>query len=175
LKYKKLLGVSIGIKGSHLDFVRGQGMGIAAADRVLVELTSRDVQRIWSASHDVAKSHDQDVLTALAQNIAEIVVATDGIDLGGALRPNRATLDFVIRKLRHFAMSDSCLCTLYPHYDLFNPADEAQAGHVAIISEETIPYASVYTCRCGKCGATYTAEERDYHYMWWQWIATGRV
>jgi hypothetical protein len=140
-----------------------------SADKVLADLTSRDAQRIRAASHDVARSWDLDLLRTLACEGWAIEAATRGIELGGALRSNRAVLDFALKKLRHMATSDACLCTLYPAYDMFDPAAEEKAGRLAIISEKAIPYASVFTCRCAGCGATYTAEERDYHYMWWQW------
>jgi hypothetical protein len=143
------------------------------ADSLLADLTSRDAQRIWAASHAVAKVGDGALLRALSAEVGAIEAATDGVELGGALRPNRVALEFAIKKLRHVATSDDCLCTLYPTYDLFDPAAQADAGHIAILAEETIPYASIYSCRCATCGADYTAEERDYHYMWWEWTAVG--
>ena len=61
---------------------------------LLADFTSVDSQRIWSASHDVAKSWDRSFLLALAPHADAISVATRDIELGGALPPKPATLDF---------------------------------------------------------------------------------
>ena len=52
---------------------------------LLADFTSVDSQRIWSASHDVAKSWDRSFLLALAPHADAIAVATRDIELGGAL------------------------------------------------------------------------------------------
>jgi hypothetical protein len=144
-----------------------------SADRVLADLISRDAQRIWAASHDVIRSQDLTLLRALASEGWAIETATHAVELGGALRPNRATLDFALKKLLHVATSDACLCTLYPTYDMFDLAREVQAGHVAILPEVSSPDERVITCSCARCNATYNVEEREYHYPWWQWSARG--
>jgi hypothetical protein len=85
------------------------------------------------------------------------------------MRPNRATLEFAIRKLRFVATSDACLCALYPHHDLDDPEREQKQGRVVIDTVRDAPYAEITECRCTTCDTAFTIERGEYHYSWWSW------
>ncbi len=136
---------------------------------ILDDLTSRDTHRIWSASHGVIKLRDREMLAELARHVDAIERATHGIELGGALRPNRVALEAAVRKLRFAADGAKCLCGFYLDYDLFGPEDEAKGGHIAIISQVDKPYAETYVCECNSCRQRYAVERFEYHYAWWKW------
>ena len=138
---------------------------------LLEDILSKDPHRIWSASGAIRHLRDRDELAVLIARLDDIKQATQGVPLGGALRPNSSHLDFAIRKLEFLKHSGECMCALYPMDDLYNPADEAKAGHVEI--ESTVlgeaKWVDYYVCRCMLCDKHYRVEEREYHYSWWKW------
>jgi hypothetical protein len=146
-----------------------QDLGNSVKHSLLDDLVSRDPHRIWSASHEVIRLRERGLLSELALHVDEIERATHGIELGGALRANRAALEAAIRKLRFAADGARCLCGFYLDYDLFNPEDEAKDGHIAIISQIDKPYAETYVCECNSCHQRYAVERFEYHYPWWKW------
>jgi hypothetical protein len=146
---------------------------MTAAD-LLADLTSQDTTRIWSASHAIITSHDLETLRSLAHHVGTMTAATDGTDLGGGLRPNRAALEFAMRKLLFVAEGTRCLCELYPLYDLFDPEKLAAANHVVITAEKITDHTSIYACTCQSCKTRYSVERFDYHYPWWTWQITPR-
>jgi hypothetical protein len=139
---------------------------------LLNALLSKDPTRIWSAACAIRTLRDPDALAALATHIVAIKTATKGIDLGGAVRPNASHLDFALRKLEFVRAGRGCLCQLYPEDDFYDPQREADAGHVeildTIVNVEEWKHAMI--CRCLQCGQRYTADERHYHYIWWEWV-----
>jgi hypothetical protein len=139
---------------------------------LLPEFLSRDPQRIWAAAGAVMRCWDRAALRRLAVRAADIRAATDGIDLGGALRPNATHLAFALRKIA-FAEGDACLCGLYPDYDMFAPAREAAEARVVVSSERFDDGTGHYTCRCCACGQGFAVrEETGYHYPWYVWEVT---
>lgn len=137
---------------------------------LLEDLTSGDSQRIWSSSCAVATLRDTAELDVLAAHLPEIKRATRNIPLGGALFPNDDRLKFAIAKLEYVKNKAGCLCALYPRYLFYNPNKEQEAGNVRILTatgRET--WNPNYSCQCTVCGATYSVEEGDHHYTWWQW------
>jgi hypothetical protein len=138
---------------------------------VLDDILSKDPHRIWSASGAIRHLRDRHELAVLVAHLDDIKQKTQGVPLGGALRPNSSHLDFAIRKLEFLKHSSGCMCELYPMDDLYNPGDEAKAGHVVI--EATVlddaKWVDYYVCRCAFCDRRYRVEEREYHYWWWKW------
>ncbi len=68
-------------------------------DEVLADFLSRDATRIWHAAGAVMASWDRSVLRALAAEAGAIRAATEGVPLGGVLRPNATHLGFALRKM----------------------------------------------------------------------------
>jgi hypothetical protein len=67
---------------------------------ILDKFTSKNSQEIWSASCEVAKCNNLELLDSLAIDIKTIENATKGINLGGGLCSNSYHLDFALKKLR---------------------------------------------------------------------------
>ncbi len=135
------------------------------------DLVSKDTTRIWSGACAVRRLRDRGELAMLAEHIDEIKNATQGIALGGALRPNSSHLAFAIMKLEQVRGTQECLCSLYALDDQYNPSTEETDGNVQILETTLIEdkWADFYTCRCTQCDARYRVEEREYHYTWWAW------
>ena len=138
---------------------------------VLDDILSKDPQRIWLASGAIRHLRDGDELAVLVAHMDDIKQATQGVPLGGALRPNSSHLDFAIRKLEFLKHSSECMCALYPMDDLYNPANEAKEGYVEIKATvlDDAKWVDYYVCRCTLCDKHYRVEEREYHYWWWKW------
>lgn len=110
-------------------------------------------------------------LKHLASHLPDIRRQTDGIALGGALRPNASHLEFALRKLEIVRLSEECLCSLYYLDDLFDPTREEKAGNIRITAVARIDgkWVDYYECTCTLCGKRFRVEEREYHYTWWAW------
>jgi hypothetical protein len=136
---------------------------------VLADFLSRDASRIWRAAGTVMASWDRVGLRRLAAEAEAIRTATEGVPLGGMLRPNATHLNFALRKLE-FAVGDACLCGLYPTYDMFDPDREAERGHVVVEAVENADWTAVHAVRCGSCGQAYrVTQEFGGHYVTARW------
>mgnify|MGYP001552114095 CR=1 FL=1 len=140
---------------------------------LLDDLLSKAPTRIWSASCAIRTLRDSALLAELATHIEQIRTSTQGIDLGGALRPNSSHLNFALRKLEWAQNSEGCLCGLYPLDDLYDPNQEAKAGNIQILSTHYLEngYLDFYETECALCNTRFRVEEQDYHYTWWSWKA----
>lgn len=138
---------------------------------ILDKFTSKKSQEIWSASCEVAKCHNLELLDSLAIDIKTIESATKGINLGGGLCPNSYHLEFALKKLRYVEQRSGCLCALYPEYMFFNPIDEEKTCSITITEIVRIDgkWIDYYRCKCNQCHASYKVEERDGHFTFWSW------
>jgi hypothetical protein len=137
---------------------------------LLEDITSGDAHRIWESSCAIAKLRDTHELDVLAAHLPEIEKKTEGIDLGGALFPNREHLKFALRKLRYHKAKAGCLCRLYPDRLMFNPIREEEAGNIRILeSLRSNERNDSYRCQCVHCATIFNVEEGEYHYTWWAW------
>ena len=145
-----------------------------SAMRLLDDIVSRDPARIWSSACAIRTLRDKQALSTLASHLDMIRERTQGVSLGGALRPNSSHLQFALKKLEFVKSSSECLCALYPQDEMYDPAKEEAQGHVRIL--ETVRLAGGWVdhhqCACSLCGANYRVEEREYHYTWWAWMRT---
>ena len=136
---------------------------------LLEDITSRDTHRIWSSSCEIAVLRDETQLDFLAAHLAEIKEKTEGVELGGGFFPNAEHLRFAIRKLEFHKSKKGCLCLLYPHRLMYNPAKEEEAGNIRILETVEQDWAATYVCRCALCGTTFKVQQGEYHYTWWEW------
>lgn len=138
---------------------------------LLDDLLSKDPTRIWSVSSAIRTLRDSALLAELATHIEQIRTSTQGIDLGGALRPNSSHLNFALRKLEWVRNSEGCLCGLYALDDMYDPPREAEAGNITILSTQYMEGGNVdfYNAKCNVCGTLFRIWEQDYHYPWWSW------
>ncbi|MCA2016443.1 hypothetical protein LDJ79_09995 [Vibrio tritonius] len=139
---------------------------------ILDKFTSKNPQQIWSASCEVAKCNNLELLDSLAVDIIAIENATKGITLGGALCPNSYHLEFALKKLRYVKNRAGCLCALYSEYMFFNPIDEEKNGNITITEIVKIDgkWIDYHICKCNKCHVSYKVEERGGHFAFWSWI-----
>ncbi|MBZ9750783.1 hypothetical protein K7W42_07900 [Deinococcus sp. HMF7604] len=142
------------------------------AASLLADLTSRDPQRVWAASHAVIRLPVAARLP-LVPHLAAIRQATDGLDLGGAFYSNNDHLRQALRTLEA-ARDGRCSCTLYPGYLFYNPNKEQASGAVNILSTSPPDWNMTYRCGCRVCGTEYTVEQGEYHYTWWDWTPIPR-
>lgn len=138
---------------------------------LLEDITSKDPQRIWASACAIRTLRDPQTLALLVAHLDEIKQSTNGVPLGGALRPNASHLAFAIRKLEFVKNQSGCLCSLYTLDDLYDPAKEEQAGNIRILAStsDKETWSSVYECQCCLCQARYHVEQGEYHYTWWAW------
>jgi hypothetical protein len=137
---------------------------------ILSDLTSGNADQIWEGACAIRDLRDLRELRELALHLPEIRSKTEGIRLGGAVRPNSSHLEFALRKLEFVADPSGCLCRLYPQDDLFSPEREEGAGAVRILDRVLKNgYLDFYLCECTSCAQRYRVEEGEYHYTWWKW------
>lgn len=138
---------------------------------LLDDLTSKDPTRIWAASSAIRTLRDSVLLAELAAQIEQIRASTQGVELGGVLRPNASHLNFALRKLEWVRNAEGCLCGLYPLDEMYDPDREAEVGNVRRLTTQYLEggYIDFYETECTICGACFRVEERDYHYTWWSW------
>jgi hypothetical protein len=138
---------------------------------LLDDITSRDPVRIWSGSCAIRTLRDKRELGILATHLDMIRERTQGVPLGGALRPNSSHLQFALRKLEFVKSSSQCLCVLYLEDEMYDPGKEEAQGNVCILQTVRLDggWVDHYHCQCSECGANYRVEERESHYTWWTW------
>ena len=137
------------------------------------DFASGDATRVWSAAWAVIRTHDPRLLGPLAPEAGRIARALDGMELGGALVPNRVAVDEALRRLRHVHLGSGCLCALYPGFDRYDPTREGAAGHVHPDAPvvDRAAYETRWQAVCAECGAPFTVTEvGGYHYPWWRWV-----
>ncbi|MFB9990856.1 hypothetical protein ACFFLM_02500 [Deinococcus oregonensis] len=80
--------------------------------KLLQDLISRDVQRVWAAAHPVIRLPAHERLL-LVPSLAALQRATEDLDLGGSFFSNNEHLRQAVRALEA-ARDGRCSCTLSP-------------------------------------------------------------
>jgi hypothetical protein len=135
---------------------------------LLGDLTSGDSFRVWRASWDVIRSRDTAELDTLRDALPQIRRATQGVDLGGMIRPNRDALEHALARVAEFR-SWSCWCDDYPRLLQYDPNKELEFGHVDIVDRADAELPVTYEAVCSVCGRRFTVEEGEHHALWWRW------
>jgi hypothetical protein len=140
---------------------------------VLADLLSGDAHRIWLGASAVTRQWDRNDLLWLAGHAAAIRQATNGIDLGGALRPNAVILDLAMQRLA-MAMGDGCFCALYMKDFFADPKREAAELRVKVISQKDDPktWQTHWQLSCCTCRQGYAVTQDDsWHFPHFAWVA----
>lgn len=143
----------------------------------LDDFLSRDPHRVWRASCAVQTCFDRAVLKDLAAHIDQIEVATAGLDLGGAFRPNSDLLALALRILRFVLGQSGCLCTFFPDDPMYDLHHLTRLGHVRHGDpvDDPASYCSRYDVICEHCGAEFdVAEQLGWHVPLWTWTRVSR-
>ncbi|GMA33451.1 hypothetical protein [Litorihabitans aurantiacus] len=134
---------------------------------VLADLTSRDVSRILRASSTINWG-SRELAEALAPHVRRIDTETDNLDYAGMLHSNANHVVQAVSVITA-AAEGRCVCTTYHGWMFYEPEKLEQLGRVEILSHTEPGWSMTFECRCTLCDATYSVEQGDYHYMWWQW------
>ncbi|KRF20622.1 hypothetical protein ASG90_18820 [Nocardioides sp. Soil797] len=143
------------------------------ADRspLLKELCSRDTQRVRHAISDVRHTRDPELLAPLVDHLDLIRRRTRRLGAAATVGLDRA-----LERIAFFR-DGVCLCASYRRDSGFNPAKEAEHGHVRIVEEIPVvddngtAWPPVRVCACTGCGQAFDVHDREYHAPWWEWIA----
>ena len=139
---------------------------------ILADISSRDRTRVHGAVWALVRLRDTAELDALAAALPEIERATAGLELGGIVYSNNATLEFALRRLRYHRDRAGCLCKLYPELVLYDPEVEAEAGHVRILETRYVDeWLDSHRCECVECGQAFHVKYGEGHAPWWEWTA----
>ena len=80
---------------------------------IVADMLSKDPVRIWSASSTICSlSQDQHSMKKLIPYITQFTNTTKGIELGGALAPNKRFLDKALCILNYYKEEKGCPCCL---------------------------------------------------------------
>ncbi|PPF53922.1 hypothetical protein C5B94_09150 [Clavibacter michiganensis] len=134
----------------------------------LGDLLSADPHRIWPASWGVIATRDTALLESLRGALPAIVEATDGVELGGMIRPDRDALAHALAKVRRHR-SRRCWCDDYPRLLAYDPSREEERGHVRVLGRDASGWPATYECECTVCGRRFHVEEGEHHALWWRW------
>lgn len=134
----------------------------------LGDLMSADPHRIWQASWDVIATRDTALLEGLRAALPAIVEATEGVELGGMIRPNRDALAHALGKVRRYRRW-RCWCDDYPRLLAYDPSREEERGHVRVLGQDRSAWPATYECECAVCGRRFDVEEGEHHALWWRW------
>lgn len=138
---------------------------------LLDDFLSGEKDRVYQATWATIRTRDRLLLDPLVGALDEIRRATDDLDLGGALHPNRESLRRALEKVSNY-QAGACWCANYPGLLFYNPEKEEAAGHVRILDASEPGWSMTYRCACAVCGRHFEVEQGEYHYTWWQWVVT---
>lgn len=145
--------------------------------QLLSDLTSRDVQRIRHATWEIIKRrHDRSFIASFVEHIENIRNATEGLEMGGMIAPNRRFVDCCLKVLEFHRDEIGCTCILNRELECFDPTDEEKQGNIAITNTvycDNSNYVDYYMVECKNCSRKFKVTEGDYHYRYWNWQPLG--
>lgn len=139
---------------------------------IINKISSKDSHQIWESSCEIiALGQDREAIKPLLILTDKIDELTKGVELGGAFAPNPRFLIGAKKTLEFHKDSDTCACVLYGLHDCMNPNKEVDKGFLKIdnivrIENKWVDY---YEASCTRCSQKFRIEEREGHYMWWEW------
>jgi hypothetical protein len=69
--------------------------------------------------------------------------------------------------------TEACRCAEYPGLGRFEPQQEQDAGHVAIVSTSEPGWSMTYVVACAACGRVFDVEQIDGPALLWRWVPRG--
>ena len=153
---------------------------------IIKKITSLDTHKVWESAGEIIKlGQDRSKIEPLIEHLPEIKDATANLDMGGAFAPNQRFIDFAITTIEFHKDRKDCPCALYTEkykltndvykrelqYESFNPNKEAEKGNIKIEDTTLIDnnWIDYYMVECTKCHTQFKVEEREGHYMFWNW------
>ncbi len=137
---------------------------------IVTDFLSGDPDRVLTALWAVVHTRDPQVLAPVVAALPAIRQATEELELGGILVPNRRNLQHALDRVE-LVGKGVCLCAAYPSHLGYDPAKEENRQHVRIVDtrhndQQWVPDR---ICECRDCGKLFRVEEGEYHYTWWKW------
>lgn len=149
-------------------------------------IISRDQDKVWKSACEIIDSgQNHRKIKPLVEFLPLIVERTKNLNLGGMFASNQRFVDFAIKTINFHKNEKVCYCGLYVEkyfltndivkrelqYECFNPNKELEKGNIDIIDIIRIEnkWIDYYKVECKKCKKRYKVEERDGHYMFWNW------
>jgi hypothetical protein len=143
---------------------------------LLADLLSKDRHRIWSASWGVVRLWDRQALCWLGGHSVQIKAATEGVQLGGGLRPNEEALSLALQRI-DMAKGRTCFCSFYAKDMFFDPQREADEGFVEVLSKQdnAETWETDWRVACKSCGQMHGVTQNDgWHVPTYRWAASPR-
>jgi len=147
-------------------------------DKVIQDMTSRDVDRIRTAGAEIIKnSQNEEQIKKLFPCRDDIYNSTRNLDLGGAFATNNRFYEFPLEIVDYHSLLNSkkensgkCTCDLYlKSYHDYDPNEEALNDSMTLFAKAIGDYTFVYGMKCEKCKRRFHISERQYHYIWYKW------
>lgn len=140
-------------------------------EKIVQDMLSGNARSIWSASCAICSlSQNHEKIVELLPYKQQIADASKGIDLGGALAPNKRFLDWAMEIMNFHERDSGCPCCLLNGNS--NPIHCVEDGYFTLVDTVNMKnsnYIDYYIVRCNNCGSLYKVEEREYHFTWWDW------
>ncbi len=153
---------------------------------IIQKISSRNTQNIREAACEIiALGQNREKIAPLIEHLNIIKSNTRNLDLGGMFAPNQRFVDFAIKTIEFHKNTNDCSCLLYIEkyiltndivnrklqYDCFNPNNEDKKGNIKILEINRIDnkWIDYYLVECQKCLRKYEVEEREGHYVFWNW------
>lgn len=138
---------------------------------IVQDMLSRDSHKIWSASCKICSlSQNHDRIMELVPYKEQMISATSNIELGGAVAPNSRFLQKAFKIIYFHKDNMGCPCLLLG--EDANPIHCVEDGYFTLkdtVHGKDSNYVDYYILYCKRCGRLYQVDEREYHYIWWNW------
>ena len=155
-------------------------------EEIIKGITSRDSHEVWkSACQIIEVGQNHKKIEPFIEFLPLIIKKTKNLNLGGMFASNQRFVDFAIKTIEFHKNEKECYCGLYIEkyiltndiikrelqYECFNPRKEVEKGNINIMESIRIEnkWIDYYIVECEKCKTKYKVEEREGHYMFWDW------
>lgn len=155
-------------------------------DEIIKTITSKDEHQVWkSACEVITIGQNHQKIEALIKHLPIIKENTKNLNLGGMFASNQRFVDFAIKTIEFHKIERNCYCGLFVEkyfltndavkrelqYECFNPNNEVEKGNITIVETIQIDnkWVDYYLVKCNICKQLYKVEEREGHYMFWNW------
>jgi hypothetical protein len=155
-------------------------------EEIVEHITSRDAHKVWGSACAIIESgQDHQKVEPLVKYLPLIKEATNNLNMGGGFAPNQRFVDFAIKTIEFHTNKTTCSCALFVEkykltndvvereiqYECFSPAKEVEKGNIKILDTVLMDgkWIDYYVIECVKCSTRFKVEERQGHYMFWNW------